>query len=151
MQSSQNLELVLGRAKDFAQQFQHTHVSPLHLLLALLKTPECQGYKHLENQQVPIQKLSDYISHNRLNHEPYGTPTGHFNSRSKFVLSQSAQIARQMGSAFTRTAPAARFAHRPDARPRGIRSSAFEVKTHPLDSHPIRVAGGDGGSARGNS
>ena len=103
MQSSQNLELVLGRAKDFAQQFQHTHVSPLHLLLALLKTPECQGYKHLENQQVPIQKLSDYISHNRLNHEPYGTPTGHFNSRSKFVLSQSAQIARQMGSAFTRT------------------------------------------------
>lgn len=103
MQSSQNLELVLSRAKDFAQQFQHTHVSPLHLLLALLKTPECQGYKHLENQQVPIQKLSDYISHNRLNHEPYGTPTGHFNSRSKFVLSQSAQIARQMGSAFTRT------------------------------------------------
>ncbi len=103
MQSSQNLELVLKRAKEFTQQFQHTHVSPLHLLLALLKTPECQGFKHLENQQVPLQKLSDYISHNRLNHEPYGTPTGHFNSRSKFVLSQSAQIARQMGSAFTRT------------------------------------------------
>lgn len=103
MQSSQNLELVLNRAKEFAQQLQHTHVSPLHLLLALLKTPECQGFKHLENQQAPLQKLSDYISHNRLNHEPYGTPTGHFNSRSKFVLSQSAQIARQMGSSYTRT------------------------------------------------
>ncbi len=103
MQSSQNLEVVLNRAREFAQQFQHTHVSPLHLLLALLKTSECQGYKHLENQQAPVQKLSDYISHNRLNHEPYGTPTGNFNSRSKFVLSQSAQIARQMSSAFTRT------------------------------------------------
>jgi ATP-dependent Clp protease ATP-binding subunit ClpC len=103
MQFSQNLELLLNRAKEFAQQLQHTHVSPLHLLLALLKTPECKGYKHLENQQAPIQKLSDYISHNRLNHEPYGTPTGNFNSRSKFVLSQSAQIARQMGSSYTRT------------------------------------------------
>ena len=103
MQYSQNLETVLTRAKEFAQQLQHTNVSPLHLLLALLKTPECQGYKHLENQQVPLQKLTDYITHNRLNHEPYGAPTGDFNSKSKFVLNQSGQISQQMGSSYTRT------------------------------------------------
>ena len=103
MQFSQNMETVLTRAKEFAQQLQHTTVSPLHLLLALLKTPECQGYKHLENQQVPLQKLTDYITHNRLNHEPYGAPTGDFNSKSKFVLNQSGQISQQMGSSYTRT------------------------------------------------
>ncbi len=103
MQYSQNLEAVLARAKDFAQQLQHTAVSPLHLLLAILKTPECQAYKHLENQRAPIQKLTDYITHNRLNHEPYGAPTGNFNTGSKFILSQSGRISQQMGSGFTRT------------------------------------------------
>jgi len=103
MQYSQNMETVLARAKEFAQQLQHTAISPLHLLLALLKTPECQAFKHLENQQAPIQKLTDYITHNRLNHEPYGTPTGSLNTKSKFILNQSGQISQQMGSSYTRT------------------------------------------------
>jgi ATP-dependent Clp protease ATP-binding subunit ClpC len=103
MQTSQHLESVVKRATEFAQQFQHTRVSPLHLLLALLKTPECKGYKHLESQQVPLQKLVDYICHNRLNHEPLGPPSGNLNARSKSVLNQSTNIARQIGSPFTRT------------------------------------------------
>lgn len=103
MQNSQNLEQVLRRARDFARQLRHTHISPLHLWLALLKTPECQGYKHLESLRAPIRKLTDFISHNRMNYEPYGPPTDKCNARSQYVLGQGTQLARQMGSDHTRT------------------------------------------------
>jgi len=100
---SKNLETAFSRAQEFAQQLQHKQVSPNHLLLAILKTPECQAYQVLETFNVPINRIVDHLTHTRFMTEPYGTPSGTLNSRAKTCLAQGTQIAQQTGSSMVRT------------------------------------------------
>lgn len=102
-QHSKNLETVFSSAKEFARQLQHKQVSPNHLLLAILKTPECQAYQVLETLSVPISRIIDHITHTRFINEPYGAPSDTLNSRTKTCLAQATQIAHQTGSSMVRT------------------------------------------------
>ncbi len=102
-QHSKNLETVFSRAQEFARQLQHKQVSPNHLLLAMLKTPECQACQVLETLNVPINRIIDYITHTRFINEPFGTPSNTLNSRAKTCLAQATQIAHQTGSSMVRT------------------------------------------------
>jgi ATP-dependent Clp protease ATP-binding subunit ClpC len=102
-QHSKNLETVFSRAQEFARQLQHKQVSPNHLLLAMLKTPECQACQVLETLNIPINRIIDYITHTRFINEPYGTPSNTLNSRAKTCLAQATQIAHQTGSSMVRT------------------------------------------------
>lgn len=100
---SKNLEQVFQKAKDYAQQCQHKAISPCHLLLGILTSPDCKGYQVLANNGAPIEKLISIITHTRFNYEPAGQPTGNYNARAKSCIENAQNFAVRTSSPVTRT------------------------------------------------
>jgi ATP-dependent Clp protease ATP-binding subunit ClpC len=103
MEFSKNAETVQQRAAAYAAQFKHEQIAPSHLLVAILKTPECQAYQFLLAAKVPIPKVLDFLVGKRFNQEPVGTSSGIPNSAAKNCFARAGDIALQSGSTMLRT------------------------------------------------
>jgi ATP-dependent Clp protease ATP-binding subunit ClpC len=103
MDPSNNLEQILTKAAAFAKKFAHEQVSPSHLLMGLLHTPECRAYKMLEDAKVPIPKVIDHMVAVRFNHEKGGVFTNVQTASAKTCMRNAETMANQSNSSFVRS------------------------------------------------